>query len=77
MVGLNEEANTVYMIDFGLAKRFRNENGQHINFSDNCGMVGTQRYASIYAHLGMEQSRRDDLERLGYTLIFLYKGSLP
>jgi len=38
---------------------------------------GTVRYASVHAHLGRTGSRRDDLESLAYTLIFLIRGRLP
>ena len=68
----------IYLIDFGLSKRFRDtKTGAHIPYKDGKQLTGTARYASIYTHLGIEQSRRDDLESMVYTLIYLHKGSLP
>ena len=43
----------------------------------NKGMVGTARYTSINSHVGLEQSRRDDLEAVGYVLLYLHLGQLP
>ena len=77
MIGLNEKNNIIYLVDFGLSNTFIKKDGRHIEFRDSVGMVGTSRYTSLYSHLGYEQSRRDDLESLGYMLIYLLTGLLP
>merc|ERR1712110_1215981 len=78
MGGLGEQANSVYVIDLGLAKHWQDaETKQHIPYRRKAGMAGTARYASINTHLGDEQSRRDDLESIGYTLLYLHSGRLP
>jgi len=78
LIGLGEESNIIYILDFGLAKRFRDsKTHQHIPYMENKMLIGTVRYASINNHLGIEQSRKDDLEALGYVLAYLARGELP
>ena len=77
LMGLNDNKSIVYICDFGLCKMFVDQNGKHIPFKEGKTLTGTSRYASINSHLGYEQSRRDDLESLAYSLIYFSRGSLP
>ena len=75
MVGYDKQ---VYLIDFGLAQCFRDHDTQmHLPLTTGHHLVGTVRYTSINSHLGIQQARRDDLESLGYTLLYLLHGKLP
>ncbi|XP_047310399.1 casein kinase 1-like protein 2 isoform X2 [Impatiens glandulifera] len=77
LMGLGTRANQVHIIDFGLGKKFIDSANRHIPYRDNKNLTGTARYASVNTHLGIEQSRRDDLESLGFVLIYFLKGCLP
>ena len=78
MMGRNEFNDVLYLIDFGLSKKYIDpKTGKHVKFKNNHRLNGTARFASIHALEGYELSRRDDLESLCYVLVYLLKGNLP
>eukprot|EP00607_Mallomonas_marina_P007674 CAMPEP_0182416324 /NCGR_PEP_ID=MMETSP1167-20130531/590_1 /TAXON_ID=2988 /ORGANISM="Mallomonas Sp, Strain CCMP3275" /LENGTH=346 /DNA_ID=CAMNT_0024588985 /DNA_START=294 /DNA_END=1334 /DNA_ORIENTATION=- len=77
-IGVEPNHNVVFLVDFGMGKRYRNPDTRlHYPFRDGRSLSGTPRYASINNHLGIEQTRRDDLEAIGYILIYFLKRGLP
>lgn len=78
LISTDPIAKTIYIIDYGLSKPYRDPHtNKHIPFKSSKLLTGTARYASISNHKGEEHGRKDDLESLGYTLIYALTGRLP
>ncbi|XP_077300015.1 tau-tubulin kinase asator isoform X2 [Arctopsyche grandis] len=67
----------VYMLDFGLARQYRDGMGQVRPPRAAAGFRGTVRYASLNAHKNKEMGRHDDLWSLFYMLAEFVNGQLP
>ena len=72
----NDNKNVLYLIDFGLSKAYL-KRGKHVAIERNRNITGTARYVSINVHKGILPSRRDDMESIGYILLYLLNGDLP
>eukprot|EP00274_Cyanoptyche_gloeocystis_P005108 CAMPEP_0196654580 /NCGR_PEP_ID=MMETSP1086-20130531/4309_1 /TAXON_ID=77921 /ORGANISM="Cyanoptyche gloeocystis , Strain SAG4.97" /LENGTH=323 /DNA_ID=CAMNT_0041986431 /DNA_START=83 /DNA_END=1051 /DNA_ORIENTATION=- len=78
LMGSGSNSHRVFPIDFALFKRFRDpETGEHIPYREKREIMARVKYASIEVNFGVESSRRDDLESLGYMLIYFMRGRLP
>ena len=75
LLGLGDKNKQLYIIDFGFCKSYM-KNGKHIPLEYTSNLIGTPKYASINAHQCLELSRRDDLESLGYMLLYLHTNKL-
>lgn len=74
---IDRKTNIIYIIDFGLATRYLDDDDIHLQQSQDRKLTGTARYASINVHTGLTPARRDDLESVGYVLLYLLKEKLP
>ena len=76
VIGIGENKDYIYLIDFEIAKKYI-KNEEHIPYREEIDVKGNRDYISINTHNGIEISRRDDIESLGYNLIYFMKGKLP
>ena len=74
---IDRKTNIIYIIDFGLSKRYLDNSDNHLPETTGRKLTGTARYVSVNVHNGIAPSRRDDLESIGYMLVYLLKGKLP
>ena len=78
VMGLNKKNAVLYLLDFGLAKKYRSSRTLvQYPYIKKKKLTGTARYASIHALEEMEQSRRDDMESIGYVIMYFLRGNLP
>lgn len=75
-MGLGEKGSQVHLVSFGLSQWYA-RHGEHISYREGKPLLCSPLFASLNAHLGVEQGRRDDLESLAYVLIYLLRGKLP
>ncbi|CAI5440779.1 unnamed protein product [Caenorhabditis angaria] len=76
-VGLDDKRKQVFIVDFGMSRRFKNDDGSHRDARFYCGFRGTTRYCSYKMHDRREQGPVDDLWCLYYSLAELIEGQLP
>ena len=69
--------NEIFIIDFGMATFYIDEETAHIPYKTREYITGTPKYISVHIHNGIEPSRRDDLISIGYLYLYLYYGNLP
>lgn len=78
VMGSGDNKNVLYLLDYGTSAQYLDPVTKlHQAKGPSTKIVGTARYSSLNNHYGYLQSRRDDLESLGYTLLFWMLGRLP
>lgn len=78
LMGTGRKGNCIYITDMGLASEYMDQHAHTGPLPSNPHLLGTARFASINGHYGIQrQSRRDDMESLGYLLLYFLHGRLP
>ena len=78
VMGLGSKSHILHIIDFGFsAKYWDSKHKCHIRFDNQKIFTGNGRFCSVNALKGFETSRRDDMESLGYIIMYLLRGNLP
>ena len=74
----DKDKNIIYLTEFRFCTKFKSsKTGKHISPGFKGTFTGTLRFSSANAQKGMQQSRRDDMESIGYVILNLFKGKLP
>jgi len=73
----NQDGTDVYIIDFGLCKKYIDNDNKHIEMKSGKTIIGTPNFVSVNVHNGVEPSRRDDLISVAYIILYLINGGLP
>lgn len=73
----NQDGTDVYIIDFGLCKKYVDNDNKHIEMKSGKTIIGTPNFVSVNVHNGVEPSRRDDLISVAYIILYLINGGLP
>jgi serine/threonine protein kinase len=69
---LNSETGNLYLIDFGFCRKYLQEdNSTHIPLNTISQIIGTPNFISQHVKNKIEPSRRDDLESVGYIMLYL------
>lgn len=78
LYGRENRPKRLFLSGFAITKKYLRSDGKHQGYRDNrLSFAGTARYCSINTQLGVEQSRRDDMEAIFYILIYIIRGYLP
>lgn len=73
----NQDETDIYIIDFGLCRKYIDNNSKHIEINSGKTIIGTPNFVSVNVHNGVEPSRRDDLISVAYIVLYLINGGLP